>query len=151
IGGPIANTRVYVLDANLSPVPVGVPGELYLAGPGLALGYFNKPDVTPERFLANPFSAADEGIMYRTGDLARWNCHGELEFLGRRDHQLKLRGYRIELEEIRHVLRQHSSVADALVMAGQGGDGQPALAAYVVPRSASKLDLAEVRASLREQ
>ena len=150
IGRPIANTSVYVLDPYLQPVPVGVPGELYLAGPSLALGYLNQPELTAERFLANPFSSAYDGVMYRTGDLVRWRANGNLDFLGRRDQQLKLRGYRIELEEIQEVLRQHPEVADALVLAKKGQDCQAALVAYVVPRNREKFSLADIRAYLRE-
>ncbi len=150
IGKPIANTSVYVLDPQLQPVPVGVSGELYLAGPGLALGYLNQPELTAERFVANPFSLADEGVMYRTGDLVRWRPDGALDFLGRRDQQLKLRGYRVELEEIQEVLRQHSAVADALVLAKSGLDSQTALVAYVVPHDREKFSLADIRAYLRE-
>ena len=151
IGRPIGNTpAAYVLDAHLQPVPVGVPGELYLAGPGLAVGYLNQPELTAERFLANPFSTADEGVMYRTGDLCRWRPSGELDFLGRRDQQLKLRGYRVELEEIQEVLRRHPGVADALVLVRPGEDGQPALAAFVVPRGPDQVLVAELRASLRQ-
>lgn len=150
IGRPIANTRVYVLDADLQPVPVGVSGELYLAGPGIALGYLNQPALTAERFPANPFTTADGGVMYRTGDLVRWRPTGELDFLGRRDHQLKVRGYRVELEEIQEVLRRHAAVADAIVLAKSGQDGQAMLVAYLVPRVPDKFPLAEVRAALRE-
>jgi amino acid adenylation domain-containing protein len=151
IGRPIANTRAYVLDAHLQPVPVGVPGELYVAGPGLALGYLNQPELTAERFLANPFTTADDGVMYRTGDLVRRRHSGDLEFLGRRDLQIKLRGYRIEPEEIQETLRQHSEIADAMVLAGPAQDGQTALVAYVVPRAADTFSVSDVRAYLRER
>src|SRR5207248_2808655 len=145
------NTRAYVLDSSLQPVPVGVPGELYLAGPGLALGYLNRPEFTAERFLPNPFTALDGGVMYRTGDLARWRDSGDLEFLGRRDQQLKLRGYRVELEEIQEVLRRHPGVADALVLPKKGHDGQTALIAYVVVRAHAAFTMSEARAALRDQ
>ncbi len=156
IGKPIPNSRVYVLDRWLQPVPIGVPGELFLAGPGIAVGYMNQPELTAERFLPNPFDPADGGVMYRTGDLVRWTVDGELEFLGRKDHQLKIRGYRIELEEIQEVLRRHPEVADAVVVARHDGNQQPArdepyLAAYVVPRSMASFPLPEVRAFLRER
>lgn len=151
IGKPIANVRVYVLDRWLQPVPVGVSGELYLAGPTLALGYLNQPEATAERFLPNPFDAADGGVLYRTGDLVRWNREGELEFLGRKDFQIKIRGYRIELEEIQEVLRRHPEVADAVVITREGKDRQPTLVGYVVPKSMATFPMAEVRAYLRER
>src|SRR5262249_23510558 len=114
IGKPIPNTRVYVLDRWLQPVPVGVARELCVAGPMVALAYRNQPELTAERFLPNPFDAADDAVMYRTGDLVRWTPAGELEFVGRTDHQVKIRGYRIELEEIQEVLRRHPAVTDAI-------------------------------------
>src|SRR5207253_4467 len=108
-------------------------------------------ELTAERFVANPFSPADDGVIYRTGDLARWRPNGELEFLGRQDHQLKLRGYRIELGEIQHVLRQHPEVADALVIPRTAKNGQAELAAYVVPRHFATFAVAGARTALREQ
>lgn len=157
IGKPIANTRVYVLDRHLEPVPPGVAGELYLAGPGLALGYIERPDLTAERFLPNPFNQADEAAMYWTGDIVRWTVDGELEFLGRADHQVKVRGCRIELEEIQGVLRHHPDVLDAVVIVQQGEDKsasptrQQGLVAYVVPRSQAEFSLPTVRSYLLER
>jgi len=150
IGRPIANTRAYVLDRNLQPVPAGVTGELHVAGPGLAEGYLNQPELTAERFLPNPSDQADGAVMYRTGDLVRWTARGDLEFLGRCDQQIKLRGYRIELEEIQEVLRGHADIADAVVTARSDG-GCPALAAYVVPRRRESFSVQDVRAYLRER
>jgi aspartate racemase len=133
IGRPIANTKAYVLDRNQRPVPIGVTGEIHIAGPGLAQGYLNRPELTEERFVANPFSPGTR--LYRTGDLGRWRSDGNLEFLGRSDRQIKLRGFRIELEEIESVLCAHPAVRDAVVVAQSATRGEKQLVAYVVPRN----------------
>ena len=143
IGRPIANTQLFILDQSLQPAPIGVPGELHIAGAGLARGYVNLADVTAEKFIPNPFSDAPGERLYRTGDLARYRPDGNIEFLGRLDHQLKIRGFRVEPREIEMVLRQHPGVQDAAVVASEDRSGLPSrslgaradkrLVAYVVP------------------
>ncbi|MBD2020581.1 amino acid adenylation domain-containing protein [Leptolyngbya sp. FACHB-36] len=128
IGRPISNTQVYILDSQLQLVPVGVPGELHIAGVGLARGYLNRPDLTCEKFIPNPFGP---DRLYKTGDLARYLANGQIEFLGRIDQQVKIRGFRIELGEIETVLGQHPQVRDVVVLARTTA-GQPQLVAYVV-------------------
>jgi amino acid adenylation domain-containing protein len=131
IGHPIANTQIHVVDSRLGPVPVGVPGELCIAGAGVTLGYLRRPELTEERFIANPFGA---GHLYRTGDLARILPDGTAECLGRSDGQIKLRGYRIELGEIETVLGRHPEVRGAVVLVREDRPGDQRLVAYVVPK-----------------
>lgn len=137
IGKPIMNTRVYVLDARLRPVAIGVPGELYIAGAGLARGYLNRAAITAERFLADPYGSAD-ARMYRTGDLVRWRVNGDLEFIGRTDQQVKIRGFRVELGEIESALLKHPRVREALVIAREEHSGQKQLIGYVIARPSSE-------------
>ncbi|MEU2257913.1 amino acid adenylation domain-containing protein [Nocardia xishanensis] len=145
IGGPIRGAAVLVLDGRLRPVPVGVAGELYLAGPALARGYHARPDLNATRFVANPYGAQGER-MYRTGDLVRWVGDGELEYVGRTDFQVKVRGQRIELGEIDAVLGRAEGVEFAVTLGVRGPSGATALAAYVVHESGVELDVEELRA-----
>ncbi|HEY2116652.1 MAG TPA: amino acid adenylation domain-containing protein, partial [Candidatus Angelobacter sp.] len=147
IGRPMDNHQVYVLDSLFKPVPVGIPGELFIAGAGVARGYSNRPDLTAERFVPNPYGDSGER-MYRTGDRVRWREDGQIEFLGRTDQQVKLRGYRIELGEVEAALLACNGVGQAAVIVREDRMGEKRLAAYVVPVSGHSLDSDELRKSL---
>ncbi|HVF39888.1 MAG TPA: amino acid adenylation domain-containing protein, partial [Gemmatimonadaceae bacterium] len=148
IGRPIANTRIYLLDPHLKPVPVGVPGELYIGGDGLARGYLNRDDVTAERFVADPFAAAGSKL-YKSGDLARYLPDANIEFLGRLDDQVKIRGFRIEPGEVEAALKHCSGVRECAVIACADDTGDKTLMAYVVASPGDSLDAQRIRTELR--
>jgi len=148
IGRPIANTTAYVLDARLQPAPIGVPGELYLGGDGLACGYLHRPELTAEKFIPNPFQPGTR--LYQTGDRVRWRAEGVLEFLGRLDQQVKIRGFRIELGEIEAVLNQQADLRESVVVARESQLGEKQLVAYIVPRDSAPT-VAVLREHLRQR
>ncbi len=168
IGRPIANTEIYILDADLNPVPIGVSGELYISGPGLARGYLNRPELTAEKFIANPFSIDSSARLYRTGDMARYLADGNIEFLGRIDDQVKIRGFRVEPGEIESVLSQHPAVRENVVLARENATEEQhaahnreseienlksdrRLVAYVVSNRETALTVGDLRSFLRQK
>jgi len=154
IGKPIPNTQTYILDTHLKPVPIGVPGELHIGGDGLAKGYLNQPELTAEKFIPNPFSKDVTSRLYKSGDLARYLPDGNIEFLGRLDHQIKIRGFRVELGEIESTLLTHPAVESVLVMARNdmmgSPDGESLLAAYVITKN-DQLQTSELKQLLKNQ
>ncbi len=148
IGRAIANVQVYILDSHLQPVPIGVPGEIYIGGAGLARGYLNRPDLTAEKFIPNPFLAGTR--LYKTGDLARYRPDGNIEFIERIDGQVKLRGFRIELGEIEAQLRRHSGVKQAVVLIRSDFPGEQRLVAYFIPSQNHATTVSELRSFLKQ-
>ncbi len=151
IGRPISNMEAWVLDKNLQPVPIGVSGELYVGGVGLARHYINRPELTAEKFIPHPFSEEVDARLYKTGDLVRFQPDGSIEYLERIDHQIKIRGFRIELGEVEQALTQHSGIQQALAMAREDQPGDKRLVAYVVARPDASVAITELRAFLRER
>jgi amino acid adenylation domain-containing protein len=149
IGRPLANTQVYVLDPARLPVPIGVPGELYIGGAGVSHGYLGRPELTVEKFVDDTFSAVSGARMYRTGDRVRWRADGALEYLGRIDHQVKLRGHRIELGEVESVLARHPGVAAAAAIIREDVPGDKRFVAYVVPSGLGEVNPAGLREHVR--
>ena len=148
IGRPVANTQLYILDSAMQPVPVGTSGELYIGGDGVVRGYLRRPEWTADRFVESPFRDAQR--LYRTGDLARYRSDGKVEFLGRVDYQVKVRGHRIELGEIEQLLLDRPEISDSVVMAREDVPGDQRLVAYLIPTDNQDLDVGSVRADLRE-
>jgi acyl carrier protein len=151
IGRPIANTQLYILDESLNPLPPGIAGELYIGGAGLARGYLNSPDLTARKFIPHPFSREAGARLYRTGDRALYRPDGNLEFLGRFDEQVKLRGYRVEPQEIEAILREHPGIRETVVIVDENARGAKRLVAYFVHANRHSPTTAELRQHLRER
>ncbi|MFP5265313.1 MAG: non-ribosomal peptide synthetase, partial [Blastocatellia bacterium] len=151
IGRPLGNTMNYVLDSDLRPTPIGVPGELYIGGVSLARGYLNRPDLTAERFIPDVFSSEPGMRLYKTGDRVRYQANGDIQFLGRVDHQVKIRGFRIELGEIEGLLNQHPAVEEAAVVASEHKPGIKRLVAYLVANKGATLSAGELRSFIRQK
>lgn len=149
IGRPIANTKVYLLDEELNPVPVGVAGELHIGGTGVARGYLNRPESTAEKFISDPFSDDPSVRLYKTGDMAQFLPSGEIEFIGRRDFQVKIRGFRVEPGEVEAVLERHPAIRDVAVVAREWREGEKRLVAHFVPRVGEEPSASELRSFLQ--
>jgi amino acid adenylation domain-containing protein len=150
IGRPIPDLQLYVLDQHRQPVPIGVAGEMYVGGSGVARGYLSRPELTAERFIADPFHSTPDARLYKTGDLARFLSAGDMEYLGRIDHQVKIRGFRIELGEVESVLASHPAIHHSLVMAREDTPGDKRLVAYLVPKANQQPRIADLRAYIRQ-
>ena len=151
IGVPIPDLQVHLLDEHANPVPAGTAGEIYVGGAGVGRGYWNRPELTAQKFVPDPFKPGTAARLYRSGDLARHLSNGELEYLGRIDQQVKIRGFRIELGEISALLNAHPGVRDSLVVVGNGTGGEPALFAYLIKSLDTQVNIADVRQMLRER
>ncbi|WP_124976301.1 non-ribosomal peptide synthetase, partial [Aphanothece sacrum] len=149
IGFPIANTQVYILDNDLQLVPIGITGELYIGGDGLARGYLNQPDLTRERFIKNPFSNDPNSRLYKTGDRVRWNKEGNIEFLGRIDFQVKIRGYRVELGEIETVLTKNPQIQSTVILTTEDNPNNKQIIAYIIPKT--EITVTELRTYLQDK
>ncbi|MCB8977444.1 MAG: amino acid adenylation domain-containing protein [Ardenticatenaceae bacterium] len=150
-GQPLGNVRIHILDEEMQPMPIGIPGRLYIGGAGVTRGYCNHPRLTGERFIPDPFSATPGARLYDTGDLAQYLADGSIKLLGRSDHQVKIRGYRIETGEIESLLTEHPTLQDAVVMAREDTPGDRRLVAYYVPQGEAEVSLSDLRAHLRTQ
>jgi non-ribosomal peptide synthetase component F len=151
IGRPLSDLKVYILDHHLNQLPVGVAGEIYVGGAGVARGYLNQAERTAERFIPDPFNGDSGERLYKTGDVGRYLPNGNIEFVGRLDHQVKIRGYRIELGEIEEALRLHPVVKQTVVEVNEVGFGEKRLVAYLVSQSRSQPNNSEVRQYLRSK
>jgi len=151
IGFPIANTQTYILDENLERVADGVSGELFIGGKGVGRGYLNHPELTAEKFLPNPFDSRPDARMYRTGDLVRFLPDGQIEFLGRVDDQIKIRGHRIEPNEITSVLAEHPAIQQSVVVAREHQDGEKSLVGYFVPTPGVRVRASDLKFALRKR
>src|SRR5581483_1948220 len=151
VGKPLANTQIYILDPQLQPVPIGVPGEIHIAGEGVSCGYLNRPELTAEKFIADPFSSKPGARMYKTGDLGRYLMDGRIEIAGRIDNQVKVRGYRIELGEVETVRGQHPAVQECVVVAREEVAGDKRLVGYVVAAAGQSVNAAELRGWVKER
>jgi acyl carrier protein len=149
IGKPIANTQIYILDDHNQLMPIGVPGELCIGGEGVTVGYYNRPELTAEKYIDNPFTKETNNKIYRTGDLAFFTEDGTIEFLGRLDHQVKIRGHRIELGEIEATLSEHQGIREAVVIAREDSEGDVRLVAYIIWQNGSSVLASDVKDYLK--